>query len=146
LRKRHDIFTRKERSAIMAKIRSKDTKAELLMGRSLRSLGLRPAKNVKVLGRPDFAFPRKRVAVFCDGDFWHGYKFGNNPRLNIKDNRRFWLNKITKNIQRDAEVNRKLSLEGWRVLRFWEHEIKADARTCAGKVLKVVRARSKQVN
>jgi len=135
MRRRHDTFTKRERSTLMSKIKSKGTRIEITMEKSLRSLGLKPVKDSKIVGNPDFVFPEIRVVVFCDGDFWHGYKFGKNPRLNVVDNRDFWLAKIKRNIRRDAEVNRILSREGWKVLRFWEHDIKADVLGCARRVL-----------
>lgn len=89
--------------------------------------GLRYRKNAKtVYGKPDIAFIGKKVAVFCDSEFFHGYDWENKNK-EIKSNRDFWIPKIEKNMQRDREVTEKLTSEGWIVLRFWGNEIK---KTC----------------
>lgn len=134
MKKRHDVLSKKARSSLMSKIRSKNTGIELIMERALRNLGLRYTRNVHIYGKPDFAIEDKKVAVFCDGDFWHGYRIDSNPRLDVKDNRAFWMAKIRANRRRDAEVNRALSKQGWTVIRFWEHEIKTNPDKCAQKV------------
>ncbi len=119
----------------MSRIRSKDTRIERLMGQALASAGVNCEKNPKLFGTPDFVVKDNKIVIFCDGDFWHGYQLGRNPRLNVKDNRAFWMSKIRSNIRRDRTVNGKLLAEGWTVLRFWEHEIKADLPTCVQRVL-----------
>ncbi len=136
--RRHDIMSREKRSALMARIRSKDTMIEKRMGNALASLRVNYTKNPKIFGNPDFAVTDRKVVVFCDGDFWHGYRLGRNPRLDVKDNRAFWMTKIRSNIRRDNVVNEKLRAEGWTVLRFWEHEIKDDPLSCARKVLETI--------
>ncbi len=137
-KRRHDIMSREKRSALMARIRSKDTRIEKLMEQALAAVHVNYEKNPKVFGKPDFAVLDRKVAVFCDGDFWHGYQLGRNPRLDIKDNRAFWMVKIRSNIKRDRTVNEKLAAEGWSVLRFWEHDIKADPMGCAKMVMEKV--------
>lgn len=132
-------------SKIMSKIRSTNTKSELALARELRKIGLKFKKHYPIEGKPDFAFPKEKVAVFCDGDFWHGNswrirgysKFGED----IKSKREFWIPKLRNNINRDRHVNRALRNQGWRILRFWESEIKINVHRCAKKVKNIVALR-----
>ena len=125
----------------MSRIRSKDTKIEVILRKELWSRGLRYRKNVKsIAGKPDIAFIGKKVAVFCDSEFWHGYDW-EHRKDDIKTRREFWIPKIEKNIQRDLEVNRILEEQGWIVLRFWGKEIQKDLIGCADRIEKVVRER-----
>ena len=122
----------------MSRIRSKDTKIEVELRKELWSRGLRYRKNVKnVPGKPDIAFIGKKVAVFCDSEFWHGYDW-EHRKNDIKTRREFWIPKIERNIQRDLEVNRILEEQGWIVLRFWGKEIQKDLIGCADRIEKVV--------
>lgn len=86
-----------------------------------------------VIGKPDIAFPARKVAVFCDGDFWHGYDWENSQN-EIKSNRDFWIAKVEKNRARDAEVTATLSANGWTVLRFWGHQIKKNLSECVDAI------------
>ncbi len=137
--RRHDRFTKEERSAVMAKIRSRGTRIELLMEDALVNAKLDFVSHPNLFGKPDFVLPMHKIAIFCDGDFWHGYNFGRNPRHEVKDNREFWTEKIRRNRIRDRLVNRRLMLEGWIVLRFWEHEVMRDPLRCVKKVKEAVR-------
>lgn len=83
-------------------------------------------------------FMGKKVAVFCDSEFWHGYDWENRKK-DIKSHQDFWIPKIERNIQRDAEVNDKLKSEGWTVLRYWGNEIKNNLLTCADEIEKAVK-------
>ena len=125
----------------MSRIRSKDTKIEVILRKELWSRGLRYRKNVKSIeGKPDIAFIGKKVAVFCDSEFWHGYDW-EHRKDDIKTRREFWIPKIERNIQRDLEVNRILEEQGWIVLRFWGKEIQKDLIGCADRIERVVRER-----
>ena len=125
----------------MSRIRNKDTKIETILRKELWSRGLRYRKNVKnITGKPDIAFIGKKVAVFCDSEFWHGYDW-ENRKNDIKTHREFWIPKIERNIQRDLEVNRILEESGWIVLRFWGKEIQKNLSGCADRVEKVVKER-----
>ena len=125
----------------MSRIRCKDTKIEVTLRKELWSRGLRYRKNVKnIEGKPDIAFIGKRVAVFCDSEFWHGFDW-EHRKDDIKTRREFWIPKIERNIQRDLEVNRILEEQGWIVLRFWGKEIQKDLIGCADRIEKVVRER-----
>ena len=96
--------------------------------------GLRYRKNYKkIIGKPDIVFIRKKVAVFCDSEFWHGYDW-ENRKNDIKSNRDFWIKKIERNIQRDIEVNEILKNDGWSVLRFWGNDIKKRTVECADEI------------
>jgi len=120
----NDIFSKEKRSEVMSKIRSENTKIELLVFKELRKRGIYFQKHYKkVYGSPDIALPRKKKAVFIDGDFWHGYKT-NVLCKNLSGV--FWKNKITKNIERDRKINKQLNEIGWKILRIWEHEIKKE--------------------
>lgn len=116
-----DVFNKQKRSEIMSHIRSKNTKAEVLVFRYLNRKGIYFQKHYKkAAGSPDIALPRKKIAVFIDGDFWHGYRFDS-----FKDRlpKKYWLEKIKSNIKRDKHNRRLLCKDGWKVLRVWEHEL-----------------------
>ena len=125
----------------MSRIRCKDTKIEVELRKELWSRGLRYRKNDKnIPGKPDIAFIGKKIAVFCDSEFWHGYDW-EHRKNDIKTRREFWIPKIEKNIQRDLEVNQLLEEQGWIVLRFWGKEIQKNLSGCADRIEKVVRER-----
>ena len=117
--KHMDVFSKKKRSEIMSRIKSKNTKAEVLIFKELRKRGIYFQKHYKrAAGNPDIALPRKKKAVFIDGDFWHGWKFKKNKKRLPK---KYWVEKIESNIARDKKNRAKLRKEGWQVLRVWEH-------------------------
>lgn len=118
-----DVFTKRKRSAVMSRIRSRGNRATelrlIVVFRAHSITGWR--RGSKLTGRPDFVFPELKLAVFVDGCFWHGCpKHGTRPKANAG----FWLAKITGNKARDRRVNRLLRAKGWTVLRIWEHELK----------------------
>jgi DNA mismatch endonuclease (patch repair protein) len=117
-----DVFSKRKRSQVMAAIRSKgnkDTELKLVsMLRAYRITGWR--RNRPLPGKPDFIFPKHRVAIFVDGCFWHGCpKHGRKP----ESNQNYWVAKLERNKNRDAAVNALLRNRGWIVLRLWEHEL-----------------------
>lgn len=117
-----DMFTPEKRSEIMSKIRSKETVAEKIVFKYLRKQSIYFQKHYsRIMGKPDIALPRKKVAVFIDGDFWHGR---NAKRLEKSDNSEYWTDKISKNVERDKIVNKTLKDEGWHILRVWESDLK----------------------
>jgi DNA mismatch endonuclease (patch repair protein) len=131
--------TQEQISKNMQAVKSKDSEIELLLRRELWARGLRYRKNVKTIyGKPDIAFIGKKVAVFCDSEFWHGYAW-EIYQEDFQTNQSFWIPKIERNIQRDIEVNNKLRSEGWTVLRFWGREIKRNTSYCADIIEKAVR-------
>lgn len=116
-----DIFTREKRSWVMSRIRRKDTKPERRLLLALHASGLRYRKQYRAArGRPDAAFPRARVLVFMDGDFWHGYRL---PAWEGKL-KAWWREKLRRNRRRDRNVTRALRRAGWTVVRVWEHQVK----------------------
>lgn len=120
-------------SRIMSAIRGRDTRPEMLLRRALWAKGHRYRVHVRSLpGTPDIAFARQRVAVFCDGVFWHGYGWeARKPTL--KTNTSYWVPKIERNMARDQEVNRRLANSGWTVLRLWDLEIFRNLEECVAK-------------
>jgi DNA mismatch endonuclease Vsr len=132
-----DRHTAEQRHKNMQAVKNKDTDIELALRRELWSRGLRYRKNAKdVTGKPDIVFKRKRIAVFCDSEFWHGYDW-ENKKYEIKSRQEFWFPKIERNMQRDREVTQALQDGGWIVLRFWGKEIKSDLKTCADIIQRV---------
>lgn len=118
------------RSENMRRIRSKDTSIEIKLRKALWHRGFRYQKNCKgIIGKPDICFKGKKVAIFCDSEFWHG-KYLTEGKYIPKTNAEYWIPKITRNIERDKEVNATLSEQGWVVLRFWQKEIEKDIETC----------------
>ena len=131
-----DMFTPEKRSYIMSQIRSKDTKPELRMRDLLRQNGLRFKMHPKLPGTPDFLV-EGRIAVFVNGDFWHGwdYHHGRVPR------QKYWRTKIESNMARDQRVQRQLRYQGYSVLNFWEHDVNRNAEKCIRKVRRSWRQR-----
>jgi DNA mismatch endonuclease (patch repair protein) len=126
-----DIFAKKKRSQIMSRIKGKDTGIERDLASAMKIAGLNGVVyQKKMLGKPDFVFEKQKIAVFCDGDFWHGYRFA--TWKNKLDP--FWFNKISTNMKRDKKINRKLRMEGWIVLRFWGHQIQKNPKNCIAKI------------
>ena len=126
-----DNLTREQRSYCMSRVRNRDTDLEILVRSILHRRGLRFRKNVKELpGSPDIAFMTNKVAVFIDGDFWHGYRFPS-WRQGLSE---FWQVKIDANRRRDKRSHRALRQRGWTVIRLWQHEIRRDIEACVDKV------------
>lgn len=127
-----DMFSRQQRSAVMARIRSKGNRStELRFIRVMRRYGIKGwRRGCKLFGRPDFVFGKSKVAVFIDGDFWHG----NPKKYRIpKSNCSYWQKKIEGNRKRDRLVNRTLRKDGWVVVRFWESDLR-DEQAIAAKL------------
>lgn len=126
--------TKEQISYNMQQVKNKDSEIELMLRKELWSRGLHYRKNVtKIVGKPDIAFLGKKVAVFCDSEFWHGFNWAERKK-DFKSNQDFWISKIERNIQRDIEVNKQLTEEGWTVLRFWGRDIKKNCSGCADKI------------
>lgn len=119
----------------MSRNRGKDTKLELLVRSELHKRGYRFRKHVKELpGCPDIVFPQAKVAVFIDGDFWHGFRY---PAWKSTLSE-FWQRKIEANRKRDGSNHRKLRRIGWRVIRLWEHEIENDLDRALGRIVRLL--------
>ena len=124
-----DIFSRKKRSWVMSRIRSRDTGIEKKTAQLLRKNKLHYRRFPKVFGSPDFAV-EKKVMVFCDGDFWHGYQYNRKK----KPPKKFWRDKIERNMERDRKVTRRLRADGWPVVRLWEHDIEKRPASCLRRI------------
>lgn len=132
-----DNHTKEQRHKNMQAVKDKDSQIEIMLRKELWQRGLRYQKNSKkVFGKPDIVFLSKKLAVFCDSEFWHGYDW-ENKKNDIKSHREFWISKIERNMERDHEVTAKLEAEGWTVLRFWGKEIKKKVSVCADIIQKV---------
>lgn len=128
-----DIWTKRKRSEVMSRIRGKGNKetegALAALLRSAKITGWR--RHLPLPGKPDFAFPKQKVAVFVDGCFWHGCpKCYTRP----KTNRKFWDTKRETNIARDRRVTRQLRASGWCVIRIWEHALKKSPQSCLARI------------
>ena len=118
-----DVLSKTDRSAVMRKVKSHGTKSELALMRLLESMKLRfRAQPEDIPGKPDFILPRLKLLIFMDGCFWHGCPAC--CRMPA-DHREYWVNKITRNGERDRRTTHQLRRAGWSVLRIWEHELKA---------------------
>lgn len=114
----------------MQQVKNKDSKIELILRKALWNKGFRYRKNVKsIYGHPDIAFIGRKIAIFCDSEFWHGYDWQNRKK-DFKVRQDFWIPKIERNIERDKEVTKRLQQDGWTVLRFWGQEIKENLDYC----------------
>ena len=128
-------LTKEQRHRNMQANKSKGTSIEILFGKLLWNAGVRYHKNDKnIFGKPDFSIGEHKIAIFCDGDFWHG-KDWLVHKNDHKSNCEFWYKKIERNIQRDNEVNDYLIKNGWKVFRFWESELKSQPDKCLNEIL-----------
>lgn len=122
----------------MQAVKSTGSKIEILLSKALFARGHRYRKNDKsVFGKPDLTFKKVKLAVFVDSEFWHG-KNWTRRKFAHKSNKKFWHNKIERNIQRDKEVNKVLKKSGWTVLRFWGLEIEKRLEYCIIKIERVL--------
>ncbi len=130
--------TTKQRSKIMSKIKGKNSVPEMLLRRALWAQNIRFRIHRKDLpGRPDIVIEKYKLAIFVDGDFWHGYEW---HKRKPKINQSFWIPKIERNMQRDRYANEALSEMGYTVMRFWDHEILKKLKACANQILLYIEA------
>lgn len=127
-----DVLTKEQRSKNMKNIKSSDTKIEIMLRKALWNKGYRYRKNVKSLpGKPDIVFTKYKIAVFCDGEFFHGKDWELlREKLETSNNGEFWIKKISRNIEHDDEVDKELTYMGYTVLRFWGKDIKQHIDDC----------------
>ena len=131
-----DVLTKEQRRKNMQRIRSTDTKPEVLLRKALWHRGVRYRKNYKELpGTPDIAITKYRIAVFVDGGFWHARGHEENPGEQIQTNSSFWIKKLKRNVERDKEVNQALLEMGWLVLRYWDSDVNKDCDACVKDIL-----------
>ena len=128
-------------SYTMSRIRGKNTSIEVKLRKALYEKGCRYRCNSKyIFGHPDISFKGVKVVVFCDSEFWHGKDFEENEKK-ILSNREYWIPKIKRNIERDNEVNEKLTQEGYLIFRFWGGEIEKNLDKCVTKILEGLNSR-----
>ena len=133
-----DDLTPEQRHKCMSHIRSNNTSIEIMLRKALWYEGIRYRKNVKTLpGKPDIAITKYKIAIFCDGELWHG-KNWEKRKNSIKTNRDYWLPKIERNIIRDNENEKKLEKMGWVVLRFWGKEIRKNLVNCINEIKETI--------
>lgn len=135
-----DVLTPEQRRKNMQHIRSNNTKIEVLLRKGLWQKGYRYRKNYKDLpGKPDIALTKYKIAIFCDGEFFHGKDWEVlKPRLEKSNNSQFWIEKILRNRERDEEVNKQLLFLGWTVIRFWGKDIQNNIGECVKVVEEAV--------
>lgn len=128
-----DVFDKEKRSAIMAAVKGRNTKVELMVFRYLRQRKIYFQKHYKrAPGNPDVALPRKKKAVFIDGDFWHGREYDDLLRRHGAEH--YWTKKIARNVERDHELRAMLLAAGWQVYQVWESDLnRVSTRTDALK-------------
>ena len=133
-----DVLTPEQRHKCMTRIRSKDTSIEVLLRKALWRNGIRYRKSYALLpGKPDIAITKYKIAIFCDGELWHG-KNWESKKQQIKTNRDYWIPKIERNIARDTKNEKKLENMGWVVMRFWGQEIKKKLMDCVNEIKEII--------
>lgn len=127
-----DNLSKEQRHKNMKNIKSRNTSIEILLRKALWTKGYRYRKNYKELpGKPDIVLTKYKIAIFCDGEFFHGKDWEVlKPRIERGDNSEYWLKKISRNMERDNEVDKQLLFLGWTVIRFWGKDIKRDVDEC----------------
>ena len=135
-----DVFTPEQRHIAMQHMRSKDTVIELVLRKALWEKGIRYRKNYRKLpGTPDIAITKYKIAIFCDGEFFHGKDW---EKLELKlekgHNGSFWIKKIQNNINRDQIIDKTLEQQGWLVIRFWGNDIKKNLSSCVDVVCNAI--------
>jgi len=127
-----------KRSYTMSRIRSTDTSIEIALRKALYHAGVRYRVNYKALpGKPDIAITKAKLAVFCDGEFWHG-KDWETKKEKIHSSREYWIPKIERTMARDKRNEEALAEMGWKVLRFWGGDIASDPEACLNKILEAI--------
>ena len=122
----------------MSQVKLKNGDCETKLAHALWHRGIRYRLNYKMLpGSPDIAITKYKIAVFVDGEFWHGYDW-ENRKEKLKSNREYWIEKIEENIARDARVNNDLTHKGWHVLHFWSTDISRNLEECVDSIVDVV--------
>lgn len=129
-----DRITKEQRRKNMQAIKNKDSAIEIRLRKALWDKGYRYRKNYsKLPGKPDIVFVSKKLAIFCDSEFWHGYNWEKRKK-DIKTNKSFWIKKIERNIERDKEVSILLKKQGFKVIRLWGKDIMKNTDKCVRKI------------
>ena len=141
-----DDLTPEQRRKNMQAIKSRDTTIEIMLRKALWHRGVRYRKNYKRLpGKPDIVITKHKIAIFCDSDYWHGYDWKNRNQR-IKSNREYWIPKIERNMARDKQVNEILATQGWKVLRFWEWQIRKHLDDCVETIISTIQCSQKKAD
>lgn len=135
-----DKLTPEQRHRNMQNIKAKDTSIECILRKALWNEGYRYRKNYNMLpGKPDIAITKYKIAIFCDSEFFHGKDWEQlREQLERGKNAEFWIKKISRNMERDLEVNSVLNGMGWTVLRFWGRDIKKHPEECVSVVREAI--------
>lgn len=132
--KHQKLQTTPEISKRMSKVRLKGNSIETMLAKELWRLGYRYRLNYKKLpGSPDIAITKYKIAIFVDGEFWHGKDF-DKRKISLKNNKNYWIRKIEENMERDLKVDKQLQELGWIPIRFWSEDIKQDLRYCINTI------------
>ena len=133
-----DVLTRKQRHKSMIGNKGNDTKPEILLRKALWHRGIRYRRNYRKLpGSPDIAITTKKIAIFVDGEFWHGYDW-ENKKERIVRNRDYWIEKIEENIARDNRNDKLLKSMGWIPIHFWTKEVLKDPEGCVHDIEDII--------
>ncbi len=131
-----DVLTKAQRTYCMSRIRAKDTQPELILRKAISGVGIRGYRlHYGLLGKPDIVFPKRKIAIFVDGCFWHKC-----PKCfsSLSTKKKYWVKKIHSNAERDKKINAELRRLHWKVLRIWEHEIRKDLNRCYLRIYRVI--------
>lgn len=135
-----DLITTPQRSYIMSRVRSRDTRPEMMLRRALWIRNIRYRLHDRGLpGKPDIVIKKYKLAIFVDGEFWHGYQW-ENVRDRLGANREFWIAKIERNMARDRHNNKTLNAMGYTVIRFWSADIRKHLQKCVNLVMLYIEA------
>lgn len=136
--KHQKLKTTPEISKRMSKVKLKRGKAETILAKALWHKGYRYRLNYKKLpGSPDIVLTTKRIVIFVDGEFWHGYNW-ETRKQKLKSNRDYWIEKIEENIARDRKNDELLKRDGWIILHFWEKEVLKEFDRCFELILNTI--------
>ena len=135
-----DVLIKEQRRKNMQRIKGKNTSIEVRLCKALWQKGYHYRKNYKELpGSPDIVLTKYKIAIFCDGEFFHGKDWDKlKARLEKGEKGEYWIKKITRNMERDEEINKQLMFKGWTVLRFWGDEIKKNTDECVKAIEEVI--------
>ena len=136
--KHQKLSTSPEISKRMSNVHLKESKAEVTLAKGLWKRGFRYRKNYRKLpGSPDIAILKHNIAVFVDGEFWHGKDWGQR-KDGLKSNREYWIEKIEENMARDKRNDSLLAEMGWIPIHFWEKEVKKDLGSCIDRIIDMI--------
>lgn len=135
-----DNLTKYQRHKNMQNIKSTNTKIELFLRKALWNKGIHYRKNYEKLpGKPDIVITKYKIAIFCDGEFFHGYDWINQKeKLKNSNNSDYWIKKISRNIYRDNEIDKELFALGWTVVHFWGKYILKHTDQCVRYIEEII--------